>query len=179
MTERDSIPEEQSAAPAAGEPIETFKEAVLRLSTAAMAAGYTSKAQLLPYIISQGYLPSHKWHRVLLAHTIRICRKHDNHYRNTRDSSGEQGESVRGDDVSILIDDLRDRARKGDIPAARLYWEIVKSRQSDDEIPQETRDKAAQVVAAAVDELVQGLAPCCADAIRDLVKRIAGLAEKK
>lgn len=180
MTERDSIPEEQSTAPAAGEPIvETFREAVLRLSTAAMAAGYTSKAQLLPYIISQGYLPSHKWHRVLLAHTIRICRKHDNHYRNTRDSSGEQGESVRGDDVSILIDDLRDRARKGDIPAARLYWEIVKSRQSDDEIPQATRDKAAQVVSAAVDELVMGLAPCCADAVRELVKRITGLAEKK
>ena len=179
MAEQDSIPEQQITAPA-GEPIvETFKEAVLRLSTAAMAAGYTSKAQLLPYIISQGYLPSHKWHRVLLAHIIRICRKHDNHYRNTRDSSGEQGESVRGDDVSILIDDLRDRARKGDIPAARLYWEIVKSRQSDDEIPQATRDKAAQVVAAAVDELVQGLAPCCADAIRDLVKRITGLAEKK
>ena len=178
MDERDSIPEEQSAA-AAGEPIETFKEAVQRIASAAMAAGCTSKSQLLPYIISQGYPPSHKWHYVLLANIVRVLG-----FGTAKSVSrginvdGKQGESVRGDDVSIFIDELREKARK-DPSWARIYWDAIKSRQSEDEIPQETRDKAAQVVAAAVDELTEGKPQCCKDSMMELVKRITGLAEKK
>lgn len=163
-----TVPDAQAAA----QP-ESFKEARLRISELARKADAKSKADVVPILVSEGYPQDNKWHYVLLANIVRILGiGAPVPITSPIDVKSEQSESERAGDVSVLIDDLRERARQGDIPAARLYWEIIQTRQTEDEISPELRAQASQAVALAMDVHVKGLPECCDGAVRAFVKRV-------
>lgn len=175
MAEQESISEQQITAPAAQQEIKITgndrekAEAFLRMFPSADDAILAAKSYCIREKLGRGASGP------IIRCILKLSKiSEDKHRIDERKRAVADGES----DVSLFIDELREKARKDPV-WARIYWDAIKHRQSDDEIPQETRDKAAQVVAAAVDELVQGLAPCCADAVRDLVKRITGLDRRK